>query len=49
MKKLVSGIVAVFAAVLIAASATPALAQESAGREQLMKKVRKELVTLPRG
>ncbi len=47
MKKLMNGIVAVFAAVVIAASATPALAQESAGREQLMKKVRKELVTLP--
>jgi hyperosmotically inducible periplasmic protein len=47
MKKLLNGIVAVFAAAVIAASATPALAQESAGREQLMKKVRKELVTLP--
>jgi len=47
MKKLVNGIVAVFAAVVIAASATPALARQSAGGEQLMKKVRKELVTLP--
>ena len=47
MKKLMNGIVAVFAAVVIAASATPAVAQGSAGPEQLMKKVRKELVTLP--
>ncbi|HEV3470127.1 MAG TPA: BON domain-containing protein [Pyrinomonadaceae bacterium] len=43
-----SGIVAVFAAAVItAAAAAPAVGQEPAGREQLMKKVRKELVTLP--
>ena len=49
MRKIVSSIVAVFAAALIAASAaTPAVAQQPwAEREQLEKKVRKELVTLP--
>jgi len=48
MKKIMNGIVAVFAAAAIAAAAAvPASAQESAGREQLMKQVRKELVTLP--
>lgn len=49
MRKIVNSIVAVFAAALIAASAaTPAVGQQQwAGREQLEKKVRKELVTLP--
>ncbi len=48
MKKIRTSLLAVFAAAVIAASAaTPAAGQEFAGREQLMKKVRKELVTLP--
>jgi hyperosmotically inducible protein len=50
MRKVLNSVVAVFAAVLIAASsafALPAAGAEQAGREQLLKKVRKELVTLP--
>lgn len=51
MEKIMKGIAAVFAAAVIAASSADAApvagGEQQAGREQLMKKVRKELVTLP--